>query len=306
MRNISLTRNNIVAASARIPWRDFQFVLLGAVALLIMVATSDVLHFLIPLRWVLGLAFVLFVPGYCLTEALFPQAEDLDSIARGGLSFGLSVATIPVLVLILNILPWGIHPWPILFGVYSEIAVFISVAIWRRLRLASPVIDTPKPTWHLKPWWQSLSPGERPIFLLIAGTLSLVTIWIGWMLLFPSPEIFTTEFFILGKAGLAEGYPREATVGDPLTVTMGITNREQSARSYRVEVWASDSWNPDRRALVSQVGPMTVQPGQDLEQPVTWRMPVAGNDQQVEFLLFTGDNPQPYRRLRLLLNVVNR
>ena len=48
-----------------------------------------------------------------------------------------------------------------------------------------------------------------------------------------------TEFYILGKAGLAEDYPRQSTVDDELSVMMGIVNREPSERSYRVEVWAS-------------------------------------------------------------------
>jgi uncharacterized membrane protein len=67
-------------------------------------------------RLPLGLVYILYVPGYCLTAALFPAQEDLDGIERVGLSLGLSVAWVPVLALILDWLPWGLRLWPILLG----------------------------------------------------------------------------------------------------------------------------------------------------------------------------------------------
>jgi uncharacterized membrane protein len=40
-----------------------------------------------------------------------------------------------------------------------------------------------------------------------------------------------------------------------------------------------------------------------LARPVAWSMPWAGPDQQVEFLLFRQGDTDPYRRLRLILDV---
>lgn len=306
MHSISEVPFDTLASPARVLWRDFLPLLVSAAILLVLVSLGELAWFLMPLRWVLGLFYTLFVPGYCLTVALFTQADDLDGIARAGMSFGLSVALAAVLALVLSWLPWGIRPWPILCGVYGEIAIFIAVAIWRRSRLAPDVIYTPKLDWHPRLWWHSLPPGERHIHRLLAGALLLASLWAIWALLFPSPDRFTTEFYILGKAGLAQNYPREVAVGDPLTVTMGITNQERNKLTYRVEIWAADSWNRNRSRLVMQNGPITVEPGHSQEWPVTWRMPSAGDDQQVEFLLFTEDSPQPYRRLHLWLNVTDR
>ncbi len=59
------------------------------------------------LRQVLGLIFVLFLPGYAATAALFPENDQIDGIERAALSFGLSIAIVPLIGLALNFTPWG-------------------------------------------------------------------------------------------------------------------------------------------------------------------------------------------------------
>jgi len=55
-----------------------------------------------PIRIILGLPLVLFLPGYALIATLFPRKDDLDAIERIALSFGLSIAISPLLGLALN------------------------------------------------------------------------------------------------------------------------------------------------------------------------------------------------------------
>jgi len=50
-----------------------------------------------PIRIILGLPLVLFLPGYSLIATLFPRKDDLDGIERVALSFGLSIAIVPLL-----------------------------------------------------------------------------------------------------------------------------------------------------------------------------------------------------------------
>jgi uncharacterized membrane protein len=113
-----------------------------------------------------------------------------------------------------------------------------------------------------------------------------------------------TEFYILGPDGLAENYPREAAVGQPLSLTFGIANQERGRQSYWLEVWAVDPWS-DRQELVNRAGPFQLDAGDTLEQPIGWAMPWAGDDQQVIFYLMNYDEPEaPYRQLHLWLDVV--
>lgn len=88
------------------------------------------------LRIALGLLFVLFFPGYTLLSALFPKQDDLDGIARVALSFGLSIAVVPLIGLVLNFTPWGIRLYPILISVTLFILAASGVAWYRQRRLA--------------------------------------------------------------------------------------------------------------------------------------------------------------------------
>ena len=88
-----------------------------------------------PVRIILGLLLVLFLPGYSLIAALFPRKDDLDGIERIALSFGLSIAVVPLLGLALNYTPFGIRLVPVLV-VLSVFTVSLAViAGVRRLGL---------------------------------------------------------------------------------------------------------------------------------------------------------------------------
>ena len=88
------------------------------------------------LRIILGLPFVLFFPGYTLIAALFPRRTTLDSIERVALSFGLSIAAVPLIGLILNYTPWGIELEPILISITIFIIATSLIAWYRRHKLA--------------------------------------------------------------------------------------------------------------------------------------------------------------------------
>jgi uncharacterized membrane protein len=84
-------------------------------------------------RIAFGLLFALFFPGYALISAIFPKRDKLGGIERLALSFGLSIAIVPLIGLILNFTPWGIELYPIVISV----TIFIlaaSVVGWYRQR----------------------------------------------------------------------------------------------------------------------------------------------------------------------------
>jgi len=90
---------------------------------------------LVPLRVILGLPFILFFPGYVLMLALFPRKERMSGIERVVLSFGLSIAVVPLLGLILNYTWWGITLESILYSMASFIFIISVIASNRRKRL---------------------------------------------------------------------------------------------------------------------------------------------------------------------------
>jgi uncharacterized membrane protein len=54
------------------------------------------------LRIIAGSVYVLFVPGYCITLAIF-STKDITSLERFILSIGLSIAVVPIIILLTNI-----------------------------------------------------------------------------------------------------------------------------------------------------------------------------------------------------------
>jgi len=96
------------------------------------------------LRQVLGIVFVLLLPGYTIIKALFPlqvpiktSTENLDNIERVALSLGMSIVIVPIIGLILNYTPWGIRLTPIVISLFVLTLISATVAMARE-RQAKP------------------------------------------------------------------------------------------------------------------------------------------------------------------------
>jgi len=101
---------------------------------------------LVYVRYVLGIIFILWLPGYAFIKALFPQTlpftralahslgtteKDLDIIERVALSFGMSIALVLIVGLLLNYTPWGIRLTPIVLSLAALTSAFATTAIAR-------------------------------------------------------------------------------------------------------------------------------------------------------------------------------
>ena len=85
-----------------------------------------------PVRVLLGLLLVLFLPGYSLVAALFPRKDDPDGIERIALMFqGSGIAIVPLLGLALNYTSFGIRLVPILI-VLSMFTVSLAIITYLR------------------------------------------------------------------------------------------------------------------------------------------------------------------------------
>jgi uncharacterized membrane protein len=249
------------------------------------------------LRVFLGAAYVLFLPGYALQAALFPRAGDLDGPERLALSFGLSVAIVPLLAVALHVLPWGLRLWPIAAAEGLTIAAASLAAWWRRRRLPPEERFAVRIHIDLRGWWAGEDRTGRILYGLLAVAVLVAAGAAAAILLLPRPADHFTEFYALGKEGLAEDYPREAAAGRPVTVTLGIANREGVRSEYRVEVLAAGQ-------LLAAVGPVALDDGQVWEQPVEYALPLPGDDQAIDILLYRDGGAEPYRRLELWIDIV--
>lgn len=273
----------------RVPNEFALMVALEALAAALAIASAPVW-----LRLPVGLPALLFIPGYTLTCALFPSRNDLDGIERLALSVGLSIAAVPILALGLDYTPWGLRVAPIVVSLVGFVLVTGGVAWYRRQRLDPD--QRPVPTIVLEPpAWHRASIGERATWIVMAATV--VAVVVAMAITISTRDSYTlTEFYLLGPEGLAERYPREAKAGGTVAVTVGIANQEGVKATYRAEVRIQGQ-------QVGGAGPITLAAGEVWEQPVSFTPSSAGKDQNVQFLLFREGYDQPYRSLRLWLDV---
>ena len=112
-----------------LPW-DMKIVLIWTALCIISIYTPVINQSF--LRLILALPLILFIPGYVLLAALFPDSSDIDAIERIVLSIGTSIIITPLIGLCLNFTPWGIRLDPLIISLTIVIVILVIVAGIRR------------------------------------------------------------------------------------------------------------------------------------------------------------------------------
>jgi uncharacterized membrane protein len=256
-------------------------------------------------RIILGLPFLLFFPGYTLMAALFPKKGSLGGVERVAFSFGLSIAVVPLIGLILNYTPWGIRLAPILISLAVFIIAASGVAWYRRGKLAPEerfraLLNARLPFWH----WQGQSLLDNTLSVVLAVVIAVAIVTVGYVVATPRAGEKFTEFYILGPEGKAENYPTELKVGEEGRVIIGIVNHEQEWVSYDVEIWIDEE-----KATLRIDGEDRDKIIVELEHEGKWENGVGfvtqktGERQKVEFVLYKNGEPYFEEPLHLWIDV---
>jgi uncharacterized membrane protein len=255
------------------------------------------------LRVLFALPSILFIPGYALIAALFPKRDDLDAIERVALSFGLSIAVVPLVGLALNYTPWGIRLEPV---VTSLVALTLFLVVMGALRRAGVVPEerftVPFRTIGRKAK-SALAPSEGSKIDRVLNVILLASILVAigatiYVIAVPKEGEHFTEFYILGKEGKAADYPRDLVVGGTYPILIGIGNHEYRNISYTVECYLMNM-TFDNVTNTSSIQAMrtldrfivTVPHNVTVEVPWNLVVPASGYN-RVEFLLFNETVPR--------------
>lgn len=254
------------------------------------------------LRVVFALPVILFIPGYSLIAALFPSNKDIDLIERTALSFGLSIAVVPLIGLGLNYTPWGIRLDPIVTSLSLFTIAMLVVAQYRRFILSEeeryrfpllPMIDEAK---------AELFPAESTKVDRILSVVLIISIIaaIGttiFVIVVPKEGEKFTEFYILGEEGMAADYPTRFAAGAPQEITIGVGNHEYKNVSYIIETFAvsqlfDETTNTSSildMALLDRID-LEVADNRTVEMPYNFSIPSASYN-KLQFLLFEDSVP---------------
>jgi uncharacterized membrane protein len=300
-----------------------------------------------PIRVIVGLGFVLFVPGYAFIAALFPEAgaspveesdindgsdetesplrdRGIDGIERVALSFGLSIAIVPLIGLALNFTSFGIRLVPILASVSGFTVIVTAIAASRRWELPEEKrFRVPYRGWMASARSEIFEPSSGVdaalnVALVIVVVLALSSV-VYAIAVPPQGEQFT-EFYILTEDSdgelVAADYPQNFTVDESETLHVGIGNNEYETKDYtvvvqlqRVEVETNESQVIERTDV--ERWSATVAHNETRLEPrnITVSDEITGTDLRLTFLLYDGDVPaeptraNAYRTLHLWITV---
>jgi uncharacterized membrane protein len=255
------------------------------------------------LRTFLGIFLVLFLPGYALAGALFPAKKDLEGIERATISFGLSIAIVPILGLVLNYSSWGIREIPVLVVSSIFILLMCAVAYYRRSLLPEvEAFEISFKTYYLSTKAGILEKSESKTdkivtFILVLSILASVGS-LAYIIGNPKEGEHFTEFYILGNNKTTGDYPTEFVKGEKGTVIVGIINHEYMPMNYTMEIRLENKSLPESNKQISLGDNMS------WEEPIIFTPPLEGKNMKLEFLLFNEtEKTVPYRNLHLWINV---
>lgn len=300
-----------------------------------------------PLRVVLGLPFVLFLPGYAFIAALFPEAGEaptatdnaeeegtdsrlvdrgIDGIERVALSFGLSIAIVPLIGLVLNFTPWGIRLGPILLSVSGFTLIAVVVAQYRRERLPPEErFHVPFAAWIDTAVTEITEPADRTdaaLNVLLAVSVILAVASVGYAVAVPPQGERFTEFYILTEDEdnelVAAEYATEFVVGESDSLVLGISNQEHREVEYTVliELQRVEHVNNTTTRVLErselQRFDVTLAHNETELRNLTITPDLAGEGLRLQFLLFdesqpvVSDREAAYRDLHLWINVTEQ
>jgi uncharacterized membrane protein len=189
------------------------------------------------IRIILGLPFILFIPGYTLVFALFPIKKTdhgIDIIERIALSLCLSVAIVPLIGLALNYTAWGIRLNIVLLSLFFFIMSMGVIAIYRWIKTKPGERFTITFNISLP---KSESKLDKTLNVILVVFIVIIIILLVYVIIRPKTGEQFTEFYILGSNGMAQNYPTYLNAGENTSVILGLVNHEGQSIHYTIEIW---------------------------------------------------------------------
>lgn len=308
---------------------------------------------MVALRALFGLPILLFVPGYVLLAVLFPRRDSTDGTEtdrkedplafgqsraerpdgpsgsrtitwgeRVVLSFGTSVALIPLFGLSFYRVTPSFSTETILSGLTVFVTLGIIAGTWRRSRLPEDEqFRVPYQRWETvfrEGVLDNDNSIDRALNVLLLLSIFTAMATMGFALLVPHNAETYSTFAVLaeGENGdlVASGYPTEFVQGESEQLTLLVKNKEGVETTYTVvaEVQRVDTGG-DSTAVVEKEEVLrereTVAAGETWTAAHEIAPTITGENLRLKYYLYTGDTPREassenaYRELHLWITV---
>jgi len=282
---------------------------------------------------VLGLVFVMFVPGYALVSALFPEAEPstaaggrsetatdrffglgrtreigrVSGVERVALSFGLSIALVPLVVFGLTFLPIELARLSVFLTISAITVGCAGAAAIRRHRLSQERrFRVPYRAWLVagkRSVTDADSRFEGALNFALAVAVVLAVVTLAFAVVSPPDAEHFTDFHVLTEnesgALTAADYPETLSADPSRTVHLGIENHEHEPLEYTVVVQLTRLGGDANGSVVTdraEIDRFSTTLGHDETSIREQTLPVVGGPTgerlRLLFLLYVGEVPE--------------
>lgn len=257
-------------------------------------------------RWFLGPAVLLFLPGYAFVAALFPEkpSSDWSDDASAtvpeilGLSVGGSIGIVSLTGYLLNFTSFGIDYASVLSVVTLITVVTASIATVRRWRL--PEGEEFRLKGKSRDVRSRIGNVSRKMMVVVIASLLLATASMGYAVVGSNHGQSFTEFYLLTENQDGElattGYPTDLTKNQTETLYVGITNNENQNVDYTVvvEVQRVETQGGSATVLEEQeidTFQTTVRRGDSRTLQRNVSVSMVGDDLRLTYLLYKDEPP---------------
>ena len=256
-----------------------------------------------------------------LTEGRHDR-DGIDGIERVALSFGLSIAIVPLIGLVLNFTPWGIRLAPIAVSVAGFTLICVGVAAIRRWELPTEErFAVPYREWITAAKHEVFEPDDRTdaaLNVMLALSILLAVGSVGYAVAVPPQGEQFSEFYLLTETDdgelVADGYPDTMELDETAELIVGIENYEYETTDYTVVVQLQEVVSEGNESTVVERTEIdrfgtTLEHNETHHERHTLRPTMTGDDLRVQYLLYDGDAPaeptreNAYRDLHLWINI---
>lgn len=278
------------------------------------------------LRAALAIPFVLFLPGYAVTAALFPRGVDtlrtderhrpfedatagaLRTSERVALSFGVSLVVLPALGVVHSVAGIGFSTPSLLGTLNAVILLGLGVGLVRRFQAPRRERLSFAPgTWSTRAKTRLASGTRADTVLtvaLIAGVV-VATGSLGFALVAPGDgESYTTvKLLTENESGdlVTDGYPESLSSGESASLVLGVENHEHAQTDYTVVTEVQSVRADDGSLRVDEERELdrrsqTVAAGETWYSEQSVAPGLTGEDVRVVFLVYRGEAPDDATR----------
>jgi len=297
-----------------------------------------------PLRVALGTPLLLFLPGYVLVTTLFPRATvpearqqsggwsvvptqyaEINGAERAALSFGLSLAVLPLFALAIAFSPWPYAVDVVVPGLSLFVLVGAAASAARRGAVDPDVrFEVSFRAWGGR-FWSFIFDGSGVntavnVALVLSVVLSIAVV--GYAFAAPQDGERYSELTLVTEnesgAYVAGDYPDNFTAGEERELTVGVENNEQVETEYtvvtqveRVDTDASGGGVTVLETSELRRTTMTLDPGERRYDEHAVAPETTGEDLRLSYYLYRGDAPETagaetaYRHVYLWIDVTD-